>query len=169
MAPSDIYPCKPGGPNDYVYLFTSHANPEHWRRLLRVIGREAMLDDPRFATHEARSRREAEIDQMITDWTWRHDKHEAMRLVGAAGVPAGAVLDTGGLLAEPSFAERGIIQTMQHPNGEFRMPAFPVRFDGAPAPVKPSPLLGEHTAQVFGDWLGISAGAVRGLRDAGIV
>src|SRR5262249_54293218 len=48
-----INPCKPGGPNDYFYLFTSHANPEHWWRLLRVIGQEAMLDDPRFATHEA--------------------------------------------------------------------------------------------------------------------
>jgi formyl-CoA transferase len=72
-------------------------------------------------------------------------------------------------LAEASFAERGIIQTMQHPSGEFRMPAFPVRFDGAAAPVKPSPLLGEHTEPVFGDWLGISAGDVKGLRDAGIV
>jgi crotonobetainyl-CoA:carnitine CoA-transferase CaiB-like acyl-CoA transferase len=169
MAPSGIYRCKPDGPNDYVYLFTSHANPEHWRRLLRVIGREAMLEDRRFATHEARSRHEAEIDQMITDWTLQHDKHEAMRLVGAAGVPAGAVLDTGDLLAEPSFAERGIIQTMQHPRGEFRMPTFPVRFDGAPAPVKPSPLLGEHTAQVFGDWLGISAGDVVELREEGVV
>ena len=49
MAPSGIYPCKPGGPNDYVYLFTSHANPEHWRRLLQVLGREDLLDDPRFA------------------------------------------------------------------------------------------------------------------------
>jgi formyl-CoA transferase len=169
LAPSGIYPCQPGGPNDYVYLFTSHANPEHWRRLLRVIGQEAMLDDPRFATHEARSRHEAEIDQMITEWTWRHNKHEAMRLVGAAGVPAGAVLDTGDLLAEPSFAERGIIQTMQHPNGEFRMPAFPVRFDGAPAPVKPSPMLGEHTTEVFSDWLGISASDVLGLREDGVV
>ena len=61
---------------------------------------------------------------MISDWTRRHDKHEAMQLVGAAGVPAGAVLDTGDLLAKPSFAERGIIQTMRHPSGEFRMPAF---------------------------------------------
>ena len=106
---------------------------------------------------------------MIADWTRRHDKHEAMRLVGAAGVPAGAVLDTGDLLAEPSFAERGIIQTMQHPNGELRMPTFPVRFDGAPAPVEPAPLLGEHTTQVFGDWLGMSAGDVEGLRDEGVV
>jgi formyl-CoA transferase len=92
-----------------------------------------------------------------------------MRLVGAAGVPAGAVFDTGDLLAEPSFAERGIIQTMQHPAGNFRMPAFPVRFDGAPAPVKPSPLLGEHTADVLGDWLGIGDRDVAALREKGIV
>src|SRR6201987_371809 len=38
MAPSRIYPCKPGGPNDYVYVFTSPGNAEHWRRLLKVIG-----------------------------------------------------------------------------------------------------------------------------------
>jgi crotonobetainyl-CoA:carnitine CoA-transferase CaiB-like acyl-CoA transferase len=169
MAPSGIYPCKPGGPNDYVYVFTSHANPEHWRRLLSVIGQEALIEDPCFATREARSQHEAEIDQMISDWTRRHDKHEAMRLIGAAGVPAGAVLDTGDLLAEPSFAERGIIQTMRHQNGEFRMPAFPVRFDGAPAPVKPSPLLGEHTVQVFNEWLGMSAADVDRLRSDGII
>jgi len=136
---------------------------------LTVIGQEALVEDPRFATREARSQHEAEIDQMISDWTRRHDKHEAMRLIGAAGVPAGAVLDTGDLLAEPSFVKRGIIQTMQHPNGEFRMPAFPVRFDGAPAPVKPSPLLGEHTTQVCTEWLEMSAVDIDELRSDGII
>jgi formyl-CoA transferase len=58
---------------------------------------------------------------------------------------------------------------MQHPAGELRMPSFPVRFDGAPAPVKPSPLLGEHTSEVFADWLGMSAGDVDGLRKNGVV
>jgi crotonobetainyl-CoA:carnitine CoA-transferase CaiB-like acyl-CoA transferase len=169
MAPADIYPCKPGGPNDYVYVFTSPGNEEHWRRLLTVIGHEELIQDPRFATREARAQHEAEIDAMVSEWTRRHDKHEAMRLVGAAGVPAGAVLDTGDLLAEPSFVDRGIIQTMQHPSGTLRMPAFPVRFDGAPAPVKPSPLLGQHTAEVFGDWLGLSSGDVKALRDEGAV
>jgi formyl-CoA transferase len=169
MAPADIYPCKPGGPNDYVYVFTSPGNEEHWRRLLTVIGHEDLIQDPRFATREARAKHEAEIDAMVSEWTRRHDKHEAMRLVGAAGVPAGAVFDTGDLLAEPSFAERGIIQTMQHPAGELRMPAFPVRFDGAPAPIRPSPLLGEHTTEVFADWLGMSAGELEGLRKDGVV
>ena len=169
MAPADIYPCKPGGPNDYVYVFTSPGNEEHWRRLLTVIGHEDLIQDPRFATREARAKHEAEIDAMVSEWTRRHDKHEAMRLVGAAGVPAGAVFDTGDLLAEPSFAERGIIQTMQHPAGELRMPAFPVRFDGAPAPIRPSPLLGEHTTEVFADWLGMSAGDLEALRKDGVV
>jgi formyl-CoA transferase len=169
MAPADIYPCKPGGPNDYVYVFTSPGNEEHWRRLLTVIGHEDLIQDPRFATREARAKHEAEIDAMVSEWTRQHDKHEAMRLVGAAGVPAGAVFDTGDLLAEPSFAERGIIQTMQHPAGELRMPAFPVRFDGAPAPIRPSPLLGEHTTEVFADWLGMSAGELEGLRKDGVV
>jgi len=169
MAPSGIYPCKPGGPNDYVYVFTSHANPEHWRRLLKVIGHEDLIEDPRFATREARGQHEAEIDRMISDWTRRHDKHEAMRLIGAAGVPAGAVLDTGDLLGEPSFEQRGIIQTMRHPRGELRMPTFPVRFDGDPAPVKPAPLLGEHTAEVFREWLGMSAADLASMRDEGIV
>ncbi len=169
MAPAGIYPCKPGGPNDFVYLFASPANPQHWHRLLGAIGREELIDDPRFATPEARSRHEAAIEAMLTEWTMRHDKHEAMRLVGAAGVPAGAVLDTGDLLAEPSFAERGMIQTMQHPSGNLQMPAFPVRFDGAPAPVEPSPLLGQHTSEVFGQWLGMSPGEVDGLHRQGIV
>ncbi len=169
MAPADIYPCKPGGPNDYVYVFTGPGNEEHWRRLLTVIGHEDLIQDPRFATREARARHEAEIDAMVSEWTRRRDKHEAMRLVGAAGVPAGAVFDTGDLLAEPSFAERGIIQTMQHPAGTLQMPAFPVRFDGAPAPVKPSPLLGEHTTEVFRDWLGIGPGDVDRLRQDGVV
>jgi formyl-CoA transferase len=169
MAPAGIYPCKPGGPNDYVYVFTSPGNAEHWRRLLKVIGQEDLIEDQRFATREARGQHEAEIDRILSDWTQRYDKHEAMSLIGGAGVPAGAVLDTGDLLREPSFEKRGIIQTMQHPNGELRMPAFPVRFDGAPAPVKPAPLLGEHTAEVFGEWLGMSTANVEGLRRDGIV
>ena len=57
MAPSGIYPFSPGGPNDYVYVFTSHANPEHWRRLLTVIGQEERIADPRFATRRSSRRR----------------------------------------------------------------------------------------------------------------
>jgi formyl-CoA transferase len=87
-----------------------------------------------------------------------------MRLVGAAGVPAGAVLDTGDLLGEPSFETRGIMQTMQHPRGPMKMPTFPVRFDGAPPRVTPAPLLGEHNTAVLGEWLGMSKDDVEKLK-----
>src|ERR1700745_168919 len=52
--PRGISPCKPGGPNDYVYLMTSRANPEHWPRLLKLIGREDLIGDPRYDTADAR-------------------------------------------------------------------------------------------------------------------
>jgi formyl-CoA transferase len=78
-------------------------------------------------------------------------------------------MDTGDLLAEPTFEARGIIQTQHHPAGELRMPTFPVRFDGKPPKIAPAPLLGEHTREVFGDWLGLSERDVAGLKDEGVV
>ena len=167
--PGGIYPCKPGGPNDYVYLLTSRANPEHWPRLLKLIGREDLIGDPRYDTPDARLKREAEVDEIVTGWTRQRTKHEAMTQLSAVGVPAGAVLDTMELTNEPSFRERGILQTMTHGERKMTMPTWPVRFDGVPTAVKPAPLLGEHTAEVLADWLGLDAAAVAELRRDGIV
>src|SRR5438445_4378461 len=168
-APSGIYPCKPEGPNDYVYLLTSRANPEHWPRLLKLIGREELIGDPRYDTAAARVEHEAEVDEIIAGWTRQRTKQEAMAQISGAGVPAGAVFDSMELTNEPSFAKRGILQTVQHGDWQMTMPTWPVRFDGAPAPVKPAPLLGEHTAEALGDWLGLSAEEAVALREAGVV
>jgi crotonobetainyl-CoA:carnitine CoA-transferase CaiB-like acyl-CoA transferase len=167
--PADLYPCQGGGPNDWIYVFCSHNNPEHWRRLAAVIGRPELADDPEYVDRDRRAAHAAEVDQMIAAWTRQHSKQEAMRLIGAAGVPAGAVLDTGDLLAEPSFTKRGILQVMQHPSGTLNMPTFPVRFDGAPPKIERSPLLGEHNEAVFGDWLGLDTGDIAALKKEGIV
>jgi crotonobetainyl-CoA:carnitine CoA-transferase CaiB-like acyl-CoA transferase len=170
LVPSALYPCKPEGPNDYVYIFCSRANPEHWQRLLKVIGREDLSGDARYDTQDARSKNAAEVDELISDWTRQHSKEDAMRIIGAAGVPAGAVFDTLELMNEPSLAERGIMQTIEHPTtGKVKMPAWPVRFDGAAAQVKPSPLLGQHNADVLGSWLGMSGHDIDALKQEGIV
>ncbi len=170
LVPSALYPCKPGGPNDYVYVFTSRANPEHWTRLLKAIGRDDLVGDPRYDTNQARSTRAAEVDEIIAQWTRQHSKEDAMKIIGQAGVPAGAVFDTLELMNDPSLAERGIMQKIKHPTtGEVTMPAWPVRFDGAPARVKPSPLLGQHNAEILGGWLGIGTAEVEALRAEGIV
>ena len=168
--PMGIFPCKGGGPNDYVYVYTSRANPEHWRRLLGVIGREELIGDPRYDTPAGRLEHEAEVDEMVAAWTRKHDKTEAMRIVGAAGIPAGAVLDTAELISDRSFADRGIMQTVQHPTiGPYTMPAWPVRFSGHPLEVKPAPLLGQHNNEVLDTWLGLGADQAGVLRRDGII
>src|SRR5919197_3943058 len=168
--PIGVYPCKGGGPNDYVYIFTSRANPEHWTRLLKVMGREDLVGDPRYDANQARSARAAEVDEIIAQWTRQHSKEEAMRIIGEAGVPAGAVFDTLELMNDPSLAERGIMQTIEHPTtGKVKMPAWPVRFDGTPPKVKPSPLLGQHNADVLGSWLGLGAQDVDAQKQKGII
>ncbi|MGE5269126.1 MAG: CaiB/BaiF CoA transferase family protein [Thiohalocapsa sp.] len=167
--PGGIYPCKPGGPNDYVYLLTSRANPEHWPRLLKLIGREDLIGDERYATSDARFQHEAEVDAIVTAWTKERTKHEAFAQLSAVGVPAGAVLDTQELVDEPSFYERGILQKMVHGERTMVMPTWPVRFDGVPTKVEPAPLLGQHTAEVLSDWLGLDADAVAQLRKDGVI
>src|SRR6202035_3899739 len=158
-----FYPCEPGGPNDYVYLLTSRANPEHWTRLLKLIGREDLIGDSRSDTPDARLQREAEVDEIVTAWTRQRTKHEAMAQLSAVGVPVGAVLEPMELTNEPSFRQRGILQTMTHGERTMMMPNWPVRFDGVPTAVKSAPLLGEHTAEVLAEWLGLDAAAVPGL------
>ena len=170
LVPNALYPCKPGGPNDYVYVFCSRANPEHWQRLLKVMGREDLKGDPRYETQGARTERPAEVDAIVAAWTKTQTKEAAMTLIGAAGVPAGAVFDTLELINDASFEQRGIMQTIEHPvTGKVKMPAWPVRFDGVPPKVKPSPQLGQHVDDVLGAWLGMDAKALATLRQEGIV
>jgi crotonobetainyl-CoA:carnitine CoA-transferase CaiB-like acyl-CoA transferase len=168
--PCGIYPCKGGGPNDYVYVYTSRTNPEHWKRLLQVLGREDLIGDARYESPEARNEREAEVNALISGWTRQYDKHEAMLHLGAAGIPAGAVLDTKELSEEPTFWQRGVLQVMDHPNVKgYGMPAWPVRHDGAPPTVEPAPLLGEHTAEVLARWLGLGQTEIDGLTQEKVI
>ena len=168
--PSGLYPCAPGGLNDYVWIMTSRGNPEHWSRLCKVMGREDLIDDPRFATPTLRVKNDAELDPIIRAWTQTRTKYEAMELVGGAGIPAGPVLDTMELQNDPSLEARGAMQTMQHPtHGGFKMPAWPVRVNGKPPGVKASPILGQHTADVLTEWLGMSPAEVEGLKGDGVL
>jgi crotonobetainyl-CoA:carnitine CoA-transferase CaiB-like acyl-CoA transferase len=92
------------------------ANPDHWDRLLKLIDRQDLIGDKRYLTPADRVEREAEVDEVISMWTRKHTKLDAMKLVGDAGIPAGAVLDTDELNKDVTFEQRGIMQTMTHPS-----------------------------------------------------
>jgi len=110
------------------------------------------------------------VDAMISAWTRQHDKREAMRILGNAGVPAGAIFDTMELTEDADFERRGIMQTMAHPTiGPFKMPGWPVRFGGRTPEVKPAPLLGQHTSEVLGEWLGLDAQAIDQLTKESVI
>ncbi|MBG03408.1 MAG: formyl-CoA transferase [Rhodospirillaceae bacterium] len=169
-APMGLYPCAPGGPNDYIYIMTSRANPEHWDRLLKVVGREDLIGDEKYDTPAKRLQHEPEVDDIIAAWTKTQTKFDAMNIVGEAGIPAGAVMDTAELYADKTFEDRGVMQTMIHPVHEpFKMPGWPVRVDGKAVRIKSSPMLGEHTEEVIGEWLGLNDAAVGELKAAGAV
>jgi len=169
-APMGLYPCAPGGQNDYVYIMTSRANPDHWDRLLTLIGREDLIGDERYLTPADRVAREPEVDEIIAAWTRGRSKYDAMKVVGESGIPAGAVLDTDELNSDITFEERGVMQTMVHPvHRPFKMPAWPVRVDGKATRLTASPMLGEHTDEVISDWLGLNEAAIATLKTDGAV
>ena len=87
----------------------------------------------------------------------------------AVGVPSGAVFDTMELQNEPTFETRGIMQTVHHHNGDYKMATWPVRIDGKTVRLKGSPALGQDSAEVLQNWLGIDAAEVEKLRQEGVV
>lgn len=169
-APSDVFKCKGQDPNDYCYVYTSRANNTQWQRLLAVIGREDLKDDPRFATPQSRVKHVETINALIAPWIAQHDKRAAMEILGRAGVPAGAVFDTMELSTDPSLRERGIFVTVEHPDrGDFVMPGWPVKMSASHVPVRASPLLGADNAEVYGEWLGYAAADLEALKVQGII
>jgi formyl-CoA transferase len=165
--PGDIYKCAPGGDNDYCYILCT--SPEMFVSLCQVIGHPEIVSDERFIGRERAKNVEA-LTAMINEWTGRHTKHEVMRILGEAGVPCGAVLDSVELLNDPHLKQRGMIVTIKHPvRGDFTMPGCPVRLEDSPVEVKSAPLLGQHNADVYGELLGLGAGQLEDLKREGII
>jgi formyl-CoA transferase len=169
-APGGLYSCAPGGLNDWCYIFASRGNEEHWRRLVRAIGREDLLDDPRMVDGSTRAKNEAAVDAAITEWTSKRPKREVMETIAGAGVPCGAVMTTLELLHDPDLHARGMMQTINHPvRGPVIVPGWPIRMSDCRVALKAAPLHGADTETVYGEWLGSSADEVRDLRQRKVI
>ena len=167
-APSNLYRCRPFGPNDYVYVHV--ANQDMWRTLTRVVGRPEAGDDPRYADQKSRVGHGDEVDALVEEWTQKHTKHEAMEALGAAGVPCGAVLDSAEVVKNPHLVERGMIVTIEHPHrGRMSIPGNPVRLSDSPTEVTRAPLLGEHNGAVYSALLGFDGAALDALKKDGVI
>ncbi len=145
--PGTTYRCHPGGPNDYVFIFVQQ---QMWHPLLKAIGRSDLIGDPRYETGEARWERRGEVDALVEGWTSGRDKHEVMKILAGAGVPCGACLDTGEVLADPHLLERDMIVEVEHPvRGRYLTVGNPVKLSASPTTIGPSPLLGQHREEIL--------------------
>ncbi len=168
--PGGAYPCAPGGPNDYAYIYVQPMNPDMWRDFVTAIGRGDLLTDPRCKDAKTRWEHRDALNEIIVAWTRARTKHDVMTILGKAGVPCGATLDTGEVLDDPHLNARGQIHTIDHPTrGEFRLPGCPVHLSASPAPTTAPPLAGQHTDELLSEILGRSKDDVAALRGRGIV
>ena len=165
--PGSTYPCAPGGPNDYVYIFVQ---PQMWRAFLGGIGQPGLAEDPRFGTPDARWENRDALNGIIEDWTRQRSKHEVMRLLGEAGVPCGACLDTGEVLADPHLKAREMIVDVEYPTrGTYQTVGCPIKLSDTKVEVSRPPLLGEHTDAVLDQLCGVAPEVLKRLHETGVV
>ena len=165
--PGTTYACSPGGPNDYVYIF---AQPQMWPAVARVMGQPELVDDPRFKTLEARWENRVLLDGIVEAWTRQRGKHEVMKLMGDAGVPCGACLDTGEVLADPHLREREMIVDVDYPpRGIYQTVGCPIKLSDSPADIQRPPQLGEHTDALLAEICGTSMEELQKLRTNGVL
>ncbi len=154
-APQGLYRCR----GDDEWISVSVTSDAEWRALCGVIGRPDLAGDPRLAGNPGRRRDQDSIDQIIEEWTVRHERYQAMDLLQAAGVRAGAVLDQDEALTNPQARSRGFLSVLAHPDGVHHpYIGTPAKFSLTPAGVRaPAPLLGEHNGYLLGELLGVPA------------
>ncbi len=168
ISPGNVFPCKPGGPNDYVYVFVMPTTQSMWDNLLKAMGREELLEDERFADIAELHQYNDEIEAMVSEWTQKHTKYEVMDILGNVGVPCGACLDTLEVLNDPHLRQRGMVVDVDHPKaGTFAMPACPIQLSESPVDVMPSPLLGQDNEAVYNRLLGLDETALDQLKNTG--
>ena len=168
--PGGAYPCAPGGPNDYAFIYVQPMNQDMWRDFAAAIGREDLLADPRYADARSRWQHRDALNAVVREWTRARTKQEVMTTLGKAGVPCGSTLDTGEILDDPHLNARGQVHTIDHPTrGTIRLPGCPVRLSASEAPTTPLPLAGQHTDEVLAEVLGLSANDVARLRARGVL
>jgi len=163
VAPSGIYPCADG-------MVVIGANSDVlFKRLSEMCGTD-WATDPRYATHNARGEHQAELDDLIGEWTKLRPVREVMRLTEAHAIPSGPVNTAKDLLSDAQVKARSAIIRVLDPSlGEVPMQApFPILSDTPGHVETTGPALGEHTDEILKE-IGLADARIKELRAGGII
>jgi CoA:oxalate CoA-transferase len=165
VSPYNVYACKDG------YFSIICQSEGHWRGLLKAMGREDLVDDPRFASNAARVQHMADTDTLVEDWARSRTRDEIFQLTQEHRVPSAPVRDLNEVMANVHMHERGMLEEIDHPKlGMITVPNSPLRYRDTPQMnATPSPELGQHNAEVYGSVLGLSAVEIASLRSDGVI
>jgi len=164
--PGAALKCKPGGPNDYVYVIIQ---PPVWAALATTIGRPELVTDAAYATPEARIKHLNEVFSIVEQWTQQFTKFEVLGKLNEIDVPCGPILSTKDIVEDPSLNARGMIAKVDHPTrGAFKTVGSPLSLSDTPMTIVPSPALGEHSEEILRE-IGYTSSTVAELQTAGVL
>ena len=165
IAPTNAYLCRDGG-----YALIAGNGDSIFRRLMVLIGREDLANDPALADNAGRVARVAELDQVIGEWTKDRTVDEVMAALDAASVPAGRIYTVEDIAKDPHYQARGMLEKVRMDDGtELAVPGVVPKLSRSPgARDRVAPRLGQDTVSVLND-IGLSPEQIRQLIDRGIV
>jgi len=165
IAPSNTYPSEDGG-----YVVIAGNSDPIFRRLMNLIGRPELADDPSLAHNDGRAAQSTMLDQAISAWTSHHSTDDILAALEQAQVPAGRIYSIEDIVADPHYQARGMLLQASLPDGtSVKMPGIVPKLSDTPGEVRwPGPTLGEHTGTVLAG-LGFDPHEIERLRREGAV
>jgi crotonobetainyl-CoA:carnitine CoA-transferase CaiB-like acyl-CoA transferase len=144
------------------------AKQKFWERLCVALGREDLLEDPRFTDFAGRNQHRVQLLPILRDAFRGRTTDQWLAILSKAGVPHGPVYEVGEALEDRQAQARGDIVALEHPElGPVRQIASPLRLGGEPNPLVRGPRRGEHTEELLRDLCGYSSDEIASLRAEG--
>jgi crotonobetainyl-CoA:carnitine CoA-transferase CaiB-like acyl-CoA transferase len=165
VAPCDLFEVKDG------WVLVQVAGQPMFKRWCRLVGREDLFDDPRFADDDLRWEHGDVLNDLMQAWCSDRTKDEVMGLLEAAKLPAAPMLSPQDVLDDPHVQQMGYLQRVPFPGASRAVPIIetPFRLSATPGTIRTrAPLLGEHTDEILGA-IGYAAGQIADLRAREII
>ena len=165
IAPSNAYLCADG-----QYVLIAGNGDSIYKRLMTLIGRSDLGEDPTLALNDGRAKRVVEIDAAINAWTKTLTLDEVLKGLLEAEVPSGKIYTAKDIAEDPHYHARGVIETVQAANGlKVQVPGIIPKLSQNPGSIRyRAPTLGEHTDEVLKS-AGLTEEQITILKKAGVL